>query len=77
MHVRSYSDAGTAFTGDVGNNAGFSWSYQSAMRWSNGQDECPVVTGRRLEVQAVFAGQITPPLPAVMDDYGTLVIVGA
>jgi len=71
MHVHTITIGGGAYTGDVTNNAGFSWSYQHG--WS--EDTCWWTGARRFEIQASFAGQITQPVPAVMDDFGTLVVV--
>lgn len=70
-------DFSAAFTGHGdGNNAGFSWSYQRYLRVNNDGPEVIVTYDRVIAIQSTFAGHVSAPMRAVMDDYGTLVVVG-
>lgn len=70
-NLESYTFGGGVNFYDNGNHSGFSWCYMNGwsddMQWWCGP--------REFQIQSSFAGQITKPIRAFMDDFGTLVAV--
>lgn len=64
MYLSCFDDcSGIVCNGELDNLTGFSWAYSYYY---------PNAMNRRLYVQAFMGGEITDPMPAVMDDFGTI-----